>query len=86
MNCFPGVVVGDFRERPAKRNLNAQFLAKFPNEAIFKGFARLAFASGELPQASQVTTLKALSDEDLLLVENQASSDVDGLNGQCSYR
>ena len=78
--------MGDFFERPAKRNLNAQFLAKFPNEAIFKGFARLAFASGELPQASQVTTLKALSDEDLLLVENQAGSDVDGLNGQCSYR
>ena len=78
--------MGDFRERPAKRNLNAQFLAKFPKEAIFKGFARLAFASGELPQASQVTTFKALSDEDLLLVENQAGSDVDGLNGQCSYR
>ena len=79
-------MVGDFFERPAKRNLNAQFLAKFPNEAIFKGFARLAFASGELPQASQVTTFEALSDEDLLLVKNQAGSDVDGLNGQCSYR
>ena len=86
MNCFSGVVVGDFFERPAKRNLNAQFLAKFPNEAIFKSFARLAFASGELPQASQVTTFEALSDEDLLLVENQAGSDIDGLNGQCSYR
>ena len=86
MNCFSGVVVGNFFKCPAKRNLNAQFLAKFPNEAIFKGFARLAFASGELPQASQVTTFEALSDENLLLVENQAGSDVDGLNGQCSYR
>ncbi len=86
VNGFPGVVVGDLFKRLAKRNLDAQFLAKFPNEATLKRLARLAFAAGEFPQARQVTAFEALGDEKFLLVKNQSGSDVDGLNGQCSCR
>ena len=86
MNGFPGVVVCDLLKRLAKRNLDAQFLAKFPNETTLKRLARLAFAAREFPQASQVTAFEALGDQKFLLVKNQTSSDVDGLNGQCSCR
>ena len=86
VNGFPGVVVGDFLKRLAKRNLDAQFLAKFSNEATLKRLTRLAFAAGEFPQARQVTAFEALGDEKFLLVKNQSGSDVDGLNGQCSCR
>ena len=86
VNGFFGVVVGDFLEQLAKRNLDAQFLAKFPHEATLKRLARLAFAAGEFPQARQVTAFEALGDEKFLLVKNQSGSDVDGLNGQCSCR
>jgi hypothetical protein len=44
--------VGDLLERLAKRNLDVQFLAEFSNEAILKGLARLAFTTGDFPQAS----------------------------------
>jgi hypothetical protein len=64
----------------------AQFLAKFPNEATLKRLAQLAFAAREFPEARQVTAFEALGDEKFLLVKNQPSSDVDGLNGQCSCR
>ena len=86
VNGFFGVVVGDFLEQLTKRNLDAQFLAKFPNEATLKRLAQLAFATGEFPQASQVTTFEALGGEKFLLVKNQSGSDVDGFNGQCSCR
>ena len=78
--------MGDFLKRLAKSNLNAQFLAKFPNEATLKRLALLAFASGEFPQARQVTAFEALGDEKFLLVKDQSGSDVDRLNGQCSCR
>jgi hypothetical protein len=78
--------VGDLLERLAKRNLDVQFLAEFSNEAILKSLARLAFTTGEFPQASQVTPFGALGDEKFLLVKNQPGSDVDGFNGQCSCR
>gem|GEM_PF-2269691 len=86
MNSFSGVVVGDLVKRLAKRNLDAQFLAKLPNKAILKRLARLAFAAGKLPQASQVTSFEALGDKKFLLMKNQSGSDVDGFNGQCSCR
>ena len=86
MKGFPGVLVDDLLERLAKRNLDAQFLAKFPNEATLKRLARLAFAAGEFPQASLVTAFEALGDEKFLLVKNQSGSDVDGFNCQCACR
>lgn len=86
VNGFSGIVVSDLLERLAKRNLDVQFLAEFPNEAILKSLARLAFTTGEFPQASQVTAFGALGDEKFLLVKNQSCGDVDGFNGQCSCR
>ena len=86
VNGFFGVVMGDLLERLAKRNLDAQFLAEFADEAFLEALARLAFAAGEFPQAGQVTAFGALGDEKFLPVKNQAGSDVDGLNGQCSCR
>ena len=62
MNGFPGVLVCDLLERLAKRNLDSQLLAEFANEALFETLSRLAFTTGELPQAAQVAGFGAFSD------------------------
>ena len=86
VNGFFGVVVGDFLEQLAKRNLDAQFLAKLTHEALLDSFARFAFAAGKLPQTGHVSTGRTLGDKKFLSVKNQPGGNVDGLSGQCSCR
>jgi hypothetical protein len=83
---FLGVVMGDLLEEWAKRNLNGQFLMEFAHKAGLEALAWFTFTARELPQTRQVAALQALGDEKFLSVKNQAGSDVDGLNGQCSCR
>jgi len=83
---FLGVVMGDLLEQLPKRNLNGQFLMEFAHKASLEALAWFAFAARELPQTRQVAALQALGNEKFLSVKNQAGSDVDGLNGQCSCR
>jgi len=41
--------MADFRKRFADGNFDAQFLPDFADKTLLKGFARFAFAAGELP-------------------------------------
>ena len=78
--------MGDLPEQLAKRNLNGQFLMELTYKAGLEALAWFAFAARELPQTPQMAALQALGNEKFLSMKNQASSDVDGLNGQCSCR
>ena len=73
-----GIVVPDFLEQFANGNLRAQFLADFADEALLKGFARLAFAAGKFPKSTKVRLRVALRDEQLAGAENQSSRNFNG--------
>lgn len=54
----------DFFEELPNGDFNAQFFANLALETGLKGFARLAFASGKLPESAQVGLGMALGDEE----------------------
>ena len=78
--------MGELLEQLTKCNLNGQFLTEFTHKTGLEALALFAFAARKLPQTRQVTALQALGNEKFLSVKNQAGSDIDGLNGQCSCK
>ena len=73
---FFRVVVGDFREQPADGDCHAQLLTDFADEALLKGFARLALAAGKFPQPAQMRTGVALGDQELAVAEDERGADL----------
>jgi len=79
--CLVTIGVRHALEQYTDADFNAKFLAQFALQAFLEGFARLAFATGEFPQAAQMVARMSLSDEQLAGTEDQA-----GGNFNCSSR
>ena len=78
-NGFFRVRMGYVFEQRTDFNLNTQFLVKFAGEATVEGFARFALATGEFPQAAEMSISVTLGDEEFAGTEDQASADFDDI-------
>ena len=56
VNGFLRVGVGDGFKKFADGDFHAEFLADFAHQALFKGFARFALATGKFPQSAEMRT------------------------------
>ncbi len=81
VNCLVSIGVRHALEQFAHTDFNAKFLAQFALQALPGSFARLAFTTGEFPQAAQVVTCMPLSDEQQPGTKDQASGDLNSLVG-----
>ena len=80
MDGFFRIVVANFLEQFADGNFHAQLLADFADEALLKGFARLAFAAGKFPQSAEMRIGMALRDEQFAVAEDERGADFDGVS------
>jgi hypothetical protein len=63
VNCFVTIGVRHALEQFTHADFNAKLLAQFALQALPESFARLAFATGEFPQAAQMVAGMPLGDE-----------------------
>ena len=66
----------NFFKQFADGNFHAEFLADFADEALLKGFIRLAFAAGKFPKPAEVRRCVTLRDEQLATVEDERGADL----------
>jgi len=74
-DAFFGIGVGNFFKQIADSNLDAQFLSNLADEALFKSFARLALATGKLPQPALMRVWVALRYQQRAAAKNQCGTD-----------
>ncbi len=77
MHGFLGVGVSQTLHQFAHRDLNAQFFPQLPDQAFLKRLIRLAFAPGELPQATEMRLGVALRNQELAATKDQTGSDIE---------
>ena len=81
VNGLFGVFVRKALHQLANGNLDTELLPQLADQALFKGFLRLALAARKLPEATQVRFGVALGDEQLAISEDQGGGDVDDVHG-----
>lgn len=82
MNTPAGIVVIDGFHQFDDINLHAQLLPELTLQALLESLARLALASGELPEPGQMSAGGPLGDEQLTAPKHQAGGHLDGLGGR----
>ena len=71
--------MGDEVQQFAHFDLNPQFLPQLPAQTLLKGFARLAFATGKLPQTAEMLLWPALGDEQVAIARDEAGGHFNGV-------
>ena len=75
MHRFLRVVMREAFQNFADDYFNAQFFAQLPRQTFLEGLARLAFAAGKFPQATEMIVGTPLSDQEFSSSENQTGGD-----------
>lgn len=76
-----GIGVGDLLVQGAHGRDEPEFLLEFAGECRFPRLTLLELASGEFPQAGEVGTRGALGDQEPSVAEDEASGDIDDVEG-----
>ena len=71
------VMVEDVLQQGADLDFDAQFFAQFAVEALFKRFARFAFAAREFPKAAQRPAGQSPGNQQFSTAKNQAGGNFD---------
>jgi hypothetical protein len=77
MNRHFRVAVRDGFDQFTRFHFNPQFFHQLPAETVLKGFAWLALAAREFPQAAQMPARRPLRDKESALTEDKARGDFD---------
>ena len=81
MNRFFRVGVGQALNQRTDFNFDAEFLPKFTDQAVLKGFSRFTLTPWEFPEPTEVGIRVALGDEEGSLPENKPRGDVNDSHG-----